>query len=103
RSYRRTSLGGGGRDDEDMAILAFAFTPARQPRHLGDRHVDDATIMRGHRLELDDLLGLQCLLAHLLGERAQALDLLVAEAAGVDHERLRALANSIAIDDLVDE
>ena len=74
--------------EQDVAIFALAFAAARQPGDLRDRHVDDAAIVRRHRLERDDLLGLQRLLRHLLRDAAQALDLLVAEATGVDDERL---------------
>jgi len=58
-----------------------------------------AAIVRGHRLEFDDLLGLQRLLAHLLCERAQPLDLLVAKPTRIDDQRLGAIAGAVAIHD----
>jgi len=76
--------------------------PPRQLRHLGDRHVHDPRIVRRHRLELDDLLGLQRLLAHLLSDRPQPLDLLLAEAAGIHDQRLGPVARTVAVHDLVD-
>jgi len=62
----------GSRDDEDMAILALAFAAARQPRISAIAIGRCGEFMRRHRLEFDDLLGLQGLLTHLLCDRAQA-------------------------------
>ena len=85
-------------------IRRFGSTPTlcvRTLRVLEQRHVDDAALDGGHRLELDDLAGLDDALRRAVRDVAQLL--LAAAAVVLDVDRDAVMLALAAADDQVDD